>query len=72
MSPDQLRNRIMARIERDGAIHASSLDEEIAAFVACQAKPSAWFRAAAQLPNTIREYEAMTEAQRMNLMKGKA
>jgi hypothetical protein len=39
MSPDQFRDRIMARIERDQAIHASSLDEEIATFVACQAKP---------------------------------
>jgi hypothetical protein len=62
MSPDQLRNRIMARIEQDGAIHASSLDAEIAAFVACQAKTSASFRVAAQLPTTIREYDAWIAA----------
>ena len=62
MSPDQFRDRIMARIERDQAIHASSLDEEIATFVACQAKPSASFRVAAQLPKTIREYDAWIAA----------
>lgn len=33
MTPETLRERIMARIEQDQAIHASSLDEEIVLFL---------------------------------------